>query len=172
MQRKERERAGKEAAGQCSAETVQRILANPAHIGPLENATHTGTAGVKGEGAYMQIWLEIRGEIERGRADAPSSADSPSDGNKDHFAEWMSVVRRCYRRRRFDLRLPLGNRLRQRLICTLITGREVERAKLITAADLLLARLRLRPTRCICVATWFERIDAGSDNKVREAIRN
>ena len=44
------------------SETVQRILADPAHMGPLEGATHKGVAGVPGEGPYLILWLQVEGD--------------------------------------------------------------------------------------------------------------
>ena len=35
---------------------------SPRRVGPLEGATHTGTAGTPGEGPYVVLWLRIEGE--------------------------------------------------------------------------------------------------------------
>ena len=32
-------------------------------VGPLEGATHTGTAGTPGEGPYVVLWVRVEGEI-------------------------------------------------------------------------------------------------------------
>jgi nitrogen fixation NifU-like protein len=44
------------------SETVQRILADPAHTGELAEASHKGVAGAPGEGPYLILWLEIVGD--------------------------------------------------------------------------------------------------------------
>ena len=110
------------------SETVQRILANPTHLGPLEEFTHTGTAGVKGDGAYMQIWLKCRGQ-ESGDSDrkmlSPAGAGAPLSADIIVLAAFQTFG--C------PSATACGS-----MICALITGREVEKAKLITAADLLL----------------------------------
>jgi nitrogen fixation NifU-like protein len=41
---------------------VSEHFHNPRRVGPLAEATHTGTAGVVGEGPYMVLWLRIAGE--------------------------------------------------------------------------------------------------------------
>ena len=37
----------------------------PRRVGPLEGATHKGTAGTPGEGPYVVLWLRVEGEIIR-----------------------------------------------------------------------------------------------------------
>lgn len=34
----------------------------PRRVGPLEGATHTGTAGAPGDGPYVALWLRVEGE--------------------------------------------------------------------------------------------------------------
>ena len=34
---------------------------NPRNSGPLEGATHHGMGGLRGEGPYVELWLEIAG---------------------------------------------------------------------------------------------------------------
>jgi nitrogen fixation protein NifU and related proteins len=38
---------------------VHEHFHHPRRVGPLEGATHTGTAGVPGEGPYLVLWLRI-----------------------------------------------------------------------------------------------------------------
>ena len=40
----------------------------PRRVGPLEGATHTGTAGTPGEGPYVVLWLQVEGEKVLGAA--------------------------------------------------------------------------------------------------------
>ena len=41
------------------------VIQNSAICGPLEGATHVGTCGEPGEGAYVRIWLKVKdGRIE------------------------------------------------------------------------------------------------------------
>ena len=35
---------------------------NPRNSGPLLSATHHGMGGLRGEGPYLELWLEIEGE--------------------------------------------------------------------------------------------------------------
>lgn len=35
----------------------------PRRVGPLEGATHTGTAGTPGEGPYVVLWLRVEDEV-------------------------------------------------------------------------------------------------------------
>lgn len=35
----------------------------PRRVGPLEGATHTGTAGTPGEGPYVVLWLRLEGKF-------------------------------------------------------------------------------------------------------------
>src|SRR5579871_3595704 len=44
------------------SDTVRDHAANPRNPGPLPTATHTGVAGVPGDGPYMILWLEVAGE--------------------------------------------------------------------------------------------------------------
>src|SRR5579862_7246094 len=130
------------------SETVQRILANPAHIGPLEGFTHTGVSGVKGEGAYMEIWLEVRdrrwcsvfgiGYSDDALADGGGMEVSHMrDGDREMRAGVAAptdvIVRAAFRTFGCPSATAAGS-----MLCTLLTGMEVEKAKLITAADLLL----------------------------------
>jgi len=88
------------------SETVQRILANPSHLGPLEGTTHEGVAGVPGDGPYMRMWLAIEGETIRRAAFKTFGCPSAT---------------------------ACGS-----MTATLLTGRTVEKARLLTASDLLL----------------------------------
>jgi len=45
-------------AGTATAEIAKKT----AKIGSLEEATHVGTVGEPGEGAYVRIWLVVEGE--------------------------------------------------------------------------------------------------------------
>ncbi len=38
---------------------VQDHFHQPRRVGPLAGATHTGTAGVVGEGPYLVLWLKV-----------------------------------------------------------------------------------------------------------------
>ncbi|MGC4044728.1 MAG: iron-sulfur cluster assembly scaffold protein [Armatimonas sp.] len=38
---------------------VQEHFHQPRRVGPLAGATHTGTAGVVGEGPYLVLWLRV-----------------------------------------------------------------------------------------------------------------
>ena len=40
---------------------VQEHFHQPRNVGPLEGATHQGTAGAPGDGPYAVIWLRIEG---------------------------------------------------------------------------------------------------------------
>jgi YD repeat-containing protein len=40
---------------------VQNAL-SPNNVGPLEDATHYGIAGGRGDGPFMEIWLRVEGE--------------------------------------------------------------------------------------------------------------
>jgi nitrogen fixation NifU-like protein len=41
------------------SQAVQDHFHNPRNVGPLEGATHTGTAGTPGEGPYVVLWLLV-----------------------------------------------------------------------------------------------------------------
>jgi NifU-like protein involved in Fe-S cluster formation len=41
---------------------VSEHFHQPRRVGPLEGATHVGTAGVVGEGPYLVLWLRVEGE--------------------------------------------------------------------------------------------------------------
>lgn len=47
-------------------EAVQDHFFHPRNVGPLDGATHKGTAGIPGNGPYVVVWLRI----ERGRVRA------------------------------------------------------------------------------------------------------
>jgi nitrogen fixation protein NifU and related proteins len=42
-----------------AAEHVQRLR----NCGPLEGATHYGSAGTRGEGPYTEVWLAVKGGV-------------------------------------------------------------------------------------------------------------
>ena len=44
------------------SELAQGIMSNPAYLGPMDGATHEGSAGTPGDGPYMTIWLEVADE--------------------------------------------------------------------------------------------------------------
>ena len=41
------------------SEAVQSHFHHPRNVGPLEGATHQGTAGTPGNGPYVVIWLKV-----------------------------------------------------------------------------------------------------------------
>lgn len=41
---------------------VSEHFHHPRRVGPLEGATHQGTAGVPGEGPYVVLWFTVEGE--------------------------------------------------------------------------------------------------------------
>jgi nitrogen fixation protein NifU and related proteins len=41
------------------SDIVNDHVSRPRNVGPLEGATHEGTAGVPGDGPYMILWLEV-----------------------------------------------------------------------------------------------------------------
>lgn len=43
-----------------SAAVLDRFY-NPRNSGPVEGATHRGMGGLRGEGPYVELWLEISG---------------------------------------------------------------------------------------------------------------
>jgi nitrogen fixation NifU-like protein len=112
------------------SDTVQQILANPTHIGPLEGATHCGTAGTPGEGPYMQIWLEI--------------------DEVDEVGE-VKIMRAAFKTFGCPSATASGS-----MICRLLTGMAVEKAKLLTAADLLLILGGLPEGREFCAELCVE----------------
>ena len=87
------------------SEIVQRILADPAHIGELEGATHKGVAGAPGDGPYLILWLQIEG-------DTILCASFKTFGCPSAVASGSMTA-------------------------TLVTGRTVEKAALLTTEDLL-----------------------------------
>jgi nitrogen fixation protein NifU and related proteins len=42
---------------------AQEHFHQPRRVGPLEGATHTGTAGTPGEGPYVMLWLRVEDEV-------------------------------------------------------------------------------------------------------------
>jgi len=87
------------------SETVQRILADPAHIGPLEGATHKGVAGTPGDGPYLILWLQIESD---------------------------TILRAAFKTFGCPAAVASGS-----MLATLVTGRPVEKAGLLTTEDLL-----------------------------------
>jgi NifU-like protein involved in Fe-S cluster formation len=131
------------------SETVQRILANPTHLGPMEGATHCGLEGVPGEGAFMQIWLEVggahreEGRVEREEWDAGTGGSievAHSETGRQNGCTLPSslfpcgavIVRAAFRTFGCPSATACGS-----MICTILTGRSVEKAMLLTAEDLL-----------------------------------
>jgi nitrogen fixation protein NifU and related proteins len=48
--------------------TVLDHFYNPRNVGPLEGATHEGTAGVPGDGPYLRLWFRFEGDTVRAAA--------------------------------------------------------------------------------------------------------
>lgn len=140
------------------SETVQFILANPAHIGPLEGATHCGVAGVPGDGPYMQLWLECREqgkrEQERGKS---GERDAPA-------ADEAVIVRAAFKTFGCPSATAAGS-----MMSALLTGMPVEKARLLTAADLLLVLGGLPEGREFCATLAIDSLtDALNKEKHNE----
>jgi len=41
------------------SDIVHEHVSRPRNVGPLESATHQGTAGTPGDGPYMILWFEV-----------------------------------------------------------------------------------------------------------------
>ena len=44
---------------------AQEHISNPRNLGPLESATHVGTAGTPGEGPFMTLWFQVEDQVIR-----------------------------------------------------------------------------------------------------------
>jgi nitrogen fixation protein NifU and related proteins len=44
------------------SQIAQEHFHHPRRVGPLEGATHRGTAGTPGDGPYVVIWLRVEGD--------------------------------------------------------------------------------------------------------------
>ncbi|MBX3097256.1 MAG: iron-sulfur cluster assembly scaffold protein, partial [Fimbriimonadaceae bacterium] len=42
--------------------SAARHAANPQHAGALQNATHSGSGGVPGDGPYITLWLKVESD--------------------------------------------------------------------------------------------------------------
>ena len=47
------------------SDLAQEHIRNPRNLGPMEAATHEGTAGSPGEGPYMTLWFRVEGGVIR-----------------------------------------------------------------------------------------------------------
>ncbi len=117
---------------------------NPRNTGPLEGATHQGTAGIPGDGPYVELWLVLQ-DLE---SSSSSSSSSNSESGKPprtrtrtrtipehptpNTEHGMLVRQAAYRTYGCPAAVACAS-----LLCELAVGREAERLLNLTPDDLV-----------------------------------
>lgn len=108
---------------------AQAHINNPRNPGPLETATHTGVAGVPGEGPYMILWFEVRaGAIVRAAFRTYGCAAATAVGSITTVLLTGRTVEQALRLTARDIDLVLGGMPEGKEQCAALAAEAVARA--------------------------------------------
>ena len=111
------------------SDLAQEHISNPHNPGPLEGATHCGTAGVPGEGPHMTFWFEIvDNTIRRAAFQTYGCASAVAAGSITTVLLTGRTIRQAMLLTAKDIDLILGGLPEGKFACAQLAAEAVQRA--------------------------------------------